>query len=147
MMWGRAQTLLSRFHAWRYGRAVRRALALQLRGEARSDGLDLVRVRNRLEIRWRSRDTHPWDCDVTGERREQLFREQLVADTEAAILRLFDAFPQIDRIDLQVLEPASEEVILSGTVYRSDLSAVQEFVSVRMRLQHLGVRFSRQLTP
>jgi hypothetical protein len=140
-MWQPLEVLLRQFDRWRCRRNVRRALALCLRGEARRDGLVLVRARHWLEVRWRSRNIHPWESEVSLEREAQLFREQLAADTEAAILRLFQALPQIDRIDLQVLEPASDTVILSGTVHRSALSAVQSVMSVRMRLMSLGVSF------
>ena len=108
-MWQPVEAVFRLFDQWRCRRNVRRALALHLRGEARRDGLTLLRVRNRLEIRWRSRDIHPWDSDVPPERRAQLYHEQLVADTEAAIVRLFQRLPQIDRIDLQVLEPTSDQ--------------------------------------
>ena len=140
-MWQPLEVILEQFGQWRCRRNVRRALALHRRGEARRDGLELLRARQRLEVRWRSRDIHPWDAAVSPDRKAQFFREQLAVDTEAAILRLFRALPQIDRIDLQVLEPASDAVLLSGTVYRSALHAVRGLMSVRMRLVHLGVSF------
>jgi hypothetical protein len=146
-MWGLAQIGIERIQTWKYRRAVHRALALNLRGEVRSDGLSLLRVRNHIEIQWRSREIHPWDADLPVEYRARLFHEQLMADTEAAILRLFEAFPQIDRIDLQVLDPASDNVIVSGAVHRSDLDEVGNLISVRMRLQGLGITFSSGLTP
>ncbi len=71
----------------------------------------------------------------------QLFANQLVADTEDAIHRIFIALPQIDWIDLEVLEPQSDNVILTGSVHRSALSRARRFLSVRMRLQHLGITF------
>jgi hypothetical protein len=140
-MWQTIEVVLRRLDEWRCRRNVRRALALHHRGEARPDGLQLLRVRNRLEIRWRARDIHPWDADVTPGHRSELFHEQLIADTEAAILRLFQALPQIDRIDLKVLDPA-DVVVLAGTVHRSALQKVQTVMSVRMRLLQLGVNFS-----
>jgi len=140
-MLGPARAILRRISDWSYRRSVRQALALHSRGEARADGLTLLRVRNRLQIQWRSRDVHPWDRNLAPERRSALFHEQLVADTEAAIMRLFQALPQIDRIDLQVLEPHTENVVLAGGVDRSALMAVKSLPSVRMRLQLLGVNF------
>ncbi len=140
-MWQPLEVFLRQLDRYRYRRNVQHSLALYLRGEAREDGLSLLLVRNRLEIRWRSRDVHPWDAEAPPDERTQLFHEQLVADTEAAILRLFRNLPQVDRIDLEVLEPASENVILTGTVLRSDLSTVRRLTSVRMRLQQLGVVF------
>ena len=140
-MWQPVWLFLRGLGDWGYRRSVRRALALHSRGEARADGLTLLRIRNRLQIQWRSRDVHPWDLGVAPEQRAAMFHEQLVADTEAAILRLFQALPQIDRIDLQVLEPNSESVVLAGTVNRSALISVRSLPSVRMRLQLLGVNF------
>lgn len=136
------ELLLRRVELWRCRRKVRRALALHQRGEARGDGLALVRVRNRLEIRWRSRDVHPWDTNLSAGHRAQIFQHQLAADTEAAIIRLFDALPHIDRIDLQVLEPASENVLLAGAVHRSDLVHSRNLPSVGMRLRQLGLTFT-----
>ena len=141
-MWQPAETVLRKLDQWRYRRNVQRALDLHLRGEVRQDGLKLLRVRNRMEIRWRSREIHPWDAGASAERKAELFHEQLVADTEAAILRLFQALPQIDRVDLQVLEPASDTVVLAGTVHRSALQRVRTVGSVRMRLLQLGLSFS-----
>jgi hypothetical protein len=140
-IWRPFEGALHRVVHWRHERIARRALALHLRGEARPDGLQLIRVRNRLEIRWRSRHIHPWDRDERPERQTELFHDQLIADTEAAILRLFQALPHIDWIDLQVLEPDSDSVVLSGTVHRTALGAVRKLLSVRMRLRQLGVEF------
>ena len=141
-MWQAVESVLRQLDQWRYRRNVLRALALHRRGEVRADGLTLLRVRNRLEILWRSREIHPWDVNVAGEQRAELFHEQLIADTEAAIFRLFHALPQIERIDLQVLDPTSDNVILTGTVHRSALDSVQALLSARMRLHRLGVEFS-----
>jgi hypothetical protein len=95
-----------------------------------------------LEIRWRARDIHPWDAGVSAERKAELYHEQLIAVTEAAIFRLFEAMPQIDQIDLQVVEPSSDAVVLAGSVHRSALHAARTIVSVRMRLIQLGVNRS-----
>ena len=141
-MWRAVEVVLRPIEQLRCRRNVRRALALHDRGEARSDGLTLVRVRNRLEIRWRSRDVHPWDAGVAPEGKAQLFQEQLAADTETAIFRLFDFLPQIDRIDLQVLEPATDNIVLAGTVHRSALADSRKLRSVGMRLRQLGVSFA-----
>jgi len=136
-MWRRIAAALRSFQRSRYRASVERALALQ--GEGRPDGLTLVRVRNRLEVRWRSRDIHPWDNPLSDDGKAQLFQEQLARDTEAAILRLFQSLPAIDRIDLQVLDPATDTVILGGEVHRSALNGIRSVTSVRMRLHQLGV--------
>ena len=65
-----------------------------------------------------------------------------MADTEAAVLRLFEKLPQIDVIELSVLEPSSDALIASGTVHRSALNATQPpLLSVGMRLRELGITY------
>jgi hypothetical protein len=145
-MWQVIEPIFRQFETWRYRRNVRRALALHSRGEVRPDGLVPVKIRNRLEIRWRARDIHPWDAGVPEEQRAELLHEQLVSDTEAAIVRLFEALPQIDRIDLQVLAPEGDTVLLAGAVHRSALETVRSLRSVRMRLRQLGVDFCQRTT-
>jgi hypothetical protein len=126
-----------------YRQRVTGALALHRRGEARKDGLTLDEVCNRLEIRWRARDIHPWDRDLPTYEREILFAEQTLVDTEAAIVRLFERLPHVDVIEISVLEPMSETVIADGTVYRSDLRAPNRpyLLSVGMRLRALGMQY------
>jgi hypothetical protein len=124
-----------------YRRRIERALALHLRGEVRRDGLELVRWCNRLEVQWRARDIHPWDSDLPVDRRANLFVEQSMEDTEAAIFRLFEAFPQVDVIDIRVLGPTAESLMIAGTVCRADLDISHSMPSVRMRLRRLGVSY------
>ncbi len=136
------QTFLNRLDLWRYHRGIKRAVALHLRGEVRRDGLTLDNVSSRLEIRWRARDIHPWDRNLPKGEREVLFAEQVLDDTEAAVVRLFERLPQIDVIDLSVAEPASETLIAVGTVHRSDMNAPRRRLSsVRMRLGEVGIRY------
>jgi len=136
-MWQTIGVLFRKLERWRHRHNVDRSLALHLRGEARSDGLSLIRVRDRLEVRWRARDIHPWDAEASN--KAQLFGEQLLTDTEAVILRLFKALPQVDLIDLKIFEPTSDTVIMAGVVHRSELDAVRSLMSIRMRLQQMGV--------
>ena len=112
---------LQKLKIWNHRRSIHRALALHLRGEVRSDGLALIKAHNRLEIQWRARDIHPWDRDLSTGRDPLMFFEQSLADTEAAVSRLFEALPETDVIDLAVMAPASETVIIAGTVHRSKL--------------------------
>ena len=125
----------------RHRRAVEKALALNRRGEIRSDGLRLVKMHNRLEIEWRARNVHPWDRDLPPKQRLPMFIEQSLADTEAAVSRLFDTFPQVDVIELRVLEPASETAIMEGTVYRSAINKDRRLLSVKMRVLELGINY------
>jgi hypothetical protein len=126
----------------RHRRRVERALALHLRGEVRRDGLELVRWCNRLEVQWRARDIHPWDRDLPVDRKANLFVEQSMEDTETAIFRLFEAFPQVDVIDIRVLGPTAESLMIAGTVCRADLDSSHSTPSVRMRLRRLGVSYN-----
>jgi hypothetical protein len=98
-------------------------------------------MRNRLEIEWRARNVHPWDRDLPPRQRLPMFIEQALADTEAAVSRLFDTFPQVDVIELRVLEPASETAIMEGTVYRSALNKDRRLLSVKMRVLELGINY------
>jgi hypothetical protein len=104
-----------------YRRGIQRALALHLRGEARRDGLKLKKLSNRLEIEW-------WVV------------RQSLADTEAAITRLFQNLPQVNAIALTVLDHNSESVIMAGRVYRSEPEPGAE-LSVGMRLWKRGVKY------
>jgi hypothetical protein len=67
--------------------------------------------------------------------------EQSLDDTEAAICHLFLALPHVDVIDLKVLEPSSENVMIEGTVNRSDVNRNRTSLSVKMRLMQLGVNY------
>ena len=128
---------------WRFRRSVEDALALHRRGEVRRDGLKLDGLFSHLKIRWHARDIHPWDRHLQGSGRQAAFAEQALADTEAAILRLFERLPHVDVIELSVLEPGSETLIAAGTVHRTDLSARRaHLLSVGMRLRDIGVQYN-----
>lgn len=104
---------------------VMRALALNRRGEARRDTLSLSRFNNRLEIEWRAREVHPWDRDLPPARIAQLFAEQCLDDTHAALERLFSALPEIDIIEFKVMHPVSGMLIMAGDVTRLEIRAVK----------------------
>jgi len=118
------------------------ALALYRRGEARNDGLTLDHVCSRLEITWLARNIHPWDRDCPRAESETLFAEQALADTEAAVWRIFESLPHIDVIELSVLEPTSGALIATGAVHRSASNAARSpLLSVGMRLRELGITY------
>jgi len=123
-------------------RSIARSLALYRRGEVRRDGLELVSFVNTLKICWRAREVHPWDRHLSQEQRMHTFNEQFVSDTEAAVVRLFDAMPQVDTIELCVFDPLSEKPLVEGTVSRSTLQNVLSLnlQSARMRLLQLGLQ-------
>jgi hypothetical protein len=116
------------------------ALALH-RGGVRSDGLPLRFCCNRLEIEWLARDIHPWYQNSLGVvERAKLFAEQCLADADAAVDRLLTALPEVDVIELRVLDPDSSDLILTGSVRRCDVSK-SGFPSPGMKLKELGCRY------
>jgi hypothetical protein len=126
----------------RYRHDIERALALYLRGEVRNDGLEPINLTTQLQIEWRARDVHPWDRGLLSPaQKAATFVEQSLADTEAAICRLFEALPQVDAIALRVLDRTSETVIISGTVSRLAAAARDESLSIGMRLMYLGLTY------
>lgn len=132
--------LTKKLNTLRYRRGIERALALHLRDEVRSDGLKLKKLTNRLEIEWCARDIHPWDRHDPPDERASLFVRQSLADTEAAVTRLFQELPQVDTIALTVVEPHSETVILAGTVDRC-VGEPDAGLSVGMRLWQRGIKY------
>jgi hypothetical protein len=141
-MWRLLQSLIRKPALWHYHGRIKRALALHLRGEVRRDGLTVDNVFSHLEIRWRARDIHPWDRHLAKYQREVMFADQALADTEAAVVRLFERLPEVDVIELSVLEPKSEALIAAGTVHRSDVYAARpRLMSVGMRLREVGVTY------
>jgi hypothetical protein len=121
---------------------IQRALALNRRGEARKDGLPLVEVSMRLEVKWRARGLHPWDYDLSNDRAAPKFVEQALFDTEAALERLFAFNPEIGCIDFAVLErkPDSHSAIIAGVVQRKEFSE-RKSPAVGMRLRSIGVNY------
>src|SRR5262245_55948951 len=141
-MWRSLQSSLNRLRRRIYRRRIQQVMALRRRSAMRPDGLKLEHACSRLEVCWRTRDVHPWDSGLPQEDRSRLFVEQTFADTEAALIGLFEALPQIDVIDLQVHDLPSNALLLSGTVHRSAVAANQpQLRSTRMRLYALGVDY------
>src|ERR1700733_6911009 len=139
-MWPIVETVLHRVEKTIHRHNIEWALALHRRGEVRPDGLNAIRISNHLEIEWTARNVHPWDrgqCWDSG----FAFVDQTLADTDAALARLFEALPQIDAIMRRIFDPVSGAAIIAGTVYRSAISDVHRNVSVRMRLNRWGLKF------
>lgn len=134
--------LLWEIDGFRFRRSIRHALALNLRNEVRPDGLVLSKAFSRLDIEWHARDIHPWDRDrnISPENRAIMFVQQCLSDTESAILRLFERLPQVESIEVRVLEPKSNIPIITGTVARSSLET-NKSLSVGMRLMLSGMTF------
>jgi hypothetical protein len=140
-MWRVLQASLRRLQGRRDLRRIESVLKRIGRGEVRQDGLRLDKVCNRLEIQWRARDVHSWDRDLPFERRGLTFVEQTLADTEAVITGLFEALPQVDVIDLAVMEPTSGGTMMAGTVSRYVPTGNRRLLSIKMRLSELGVQY------
>ena len=136
------EKLSRKLEGYRYRRNIVRALALHRRGEIRRDGLVPSSVTTRLEMEWRARDIHPWDRRILSPaERAAAFVQQSLADTEAAVYRLFAALPQVDVIALRVFDPTSGNLIISGSVSRADTLARNEGISIGMRLRYLGLTY------
>jgi hypothetical protein len=136
------KTLLRKLDGRRYEHGIERALALYLRGEVRNDGLEPINLTTQLRIEWRARDIHPWDRGLLSPaQKAAAFVEQSLADTEAAICRLFEALPQVNAIALRVLDRTSDTVIIFGTVSRLAAVTRDESLSIGMRLMYLGLTY------
>ena len=133
--------MLRRLRGRRDLRRIESVLQRIGRGEVRREGLRLDKVCSRLTIQWRARTVHPWDRNLPVERSAVAFVDQTLADTEAVILGLFDAMPQVDVIDIIVLEPRSDRTMMAGTVSRSVVARPRGLLSVKMRLYELGVQY------
>jgi hypothetical protein len=122
----------------RLRRKVLGALEVNRRAGVRNDGLSLKRMRNRLEVEWQAREIHPWDQGLPPERAAQRFVQQCLEDVDAAISRLFATLPDTDEIVLRVLDPASGDPIVAGTVARADAAGARAG-SIGMKLKSLGL--------
>jgi hypothetical protein len=137
----RGRQLLGRVAQTLFRRAVLMALALSPRGFVSNDRLRLCTLSARLRLEWQTRDVHPWDDDLPGDRQATRFCEQTLLDTETALVQCFEMLPQIEAIDLRVLEPREpNRLLLAGTVERGDVMTALALSSPAMRLRMLGVQ-------
>jgi hypothetical protein len=141
-MWAILSGWLPKLQIRLYRQSIDGALALHRRNEVRSDGLIVESLRNRLEICWHARDLHPWDSGLSLEQQESAFNQQAMEDTEAAVHRILERRPEVEEMEIKVLDPHSSALLASGTVRRSALDARGfRSPSVRMRLGELGIRY------
>lgn len=122
--------------------SINQVLAMN-RYEVRLDGLSLLQTSFRLAITWRARGIHPWDGDLAADRKAVRIVEQTFSDTLVALERLFMALPEVDVIDLRVLDADARKhgVLLSGLISRRDFEACR-LTSPAMRLRLLGLNFN-----
>jgi hypothetical protein len=109
------------------------------------DGSNFLRVEDvslALRISWRARRLHAWDCDLPPERASRRFARQILADTEAALERLFETSPDVDLIEMTVHEPDPEGagVLMVGSVSRKEFESCHP-LSTAMRLRLVGVNY------
>jgi hypothetical protein len=124
-----------------FARRVSKALAVQPRGAVRNDAvLQLADISLRLHVEWFAREIHPWDQDLPEGRRAELFALQSLEDVDAAIPRLFEQLPEIDVLEVAVLERASKTRIMAGTIHRHDLLS-RYGSSAGMRLKTIGINY------
>jgi hypothetical protein len=123
-------------------RRVHRALALPPRGGVAKDILLLKQLFVHLQVEWFARDVHPWDRDLSKDRQAELFIQQCLEDVDAAIPRLFNELPEIDVVEIGVLDRESNAKIITGVVNRENSRASAD-LSLAMRLNALGVNYRR----
>ncbi|MGA2408963.1 MAG: hypothetical protein ABSG46_01060 [Candidatus Binataceae bacterium] len=142
MPWGLIKRLLKARESRRMRDAVTKALALHLRGEARTDDLTLMDMSVRMQLQWRARDIHPWDRDLPPARAAKKLAKQCLSDAEAALERLFAACPDVDVIELSVIEPDPDgnRRVMFGTVRRDEFVQWHP-LSTDMRLRLVGVHY------
>src|SRR5271163_1017765 len=122
--------------------SVTKALALHSRGEARMDDPILMDLTVKMQMRWRARELHPWDRDLSPARAARKLAQQTLSDTEAALERLFEACPDVDVIELSVIEPNPDgnRRVIFGTVRRDEFAQWHP-LSTDMRLRLVGLHY------
>jgi hypothetical protein len=123
-------------------RRVIRALAPTPRGAVPNDVLAINSLAVGLHVEWFARDVHPWDRDLSEKRKAELFTQQCLEDVDTAIPRLFEQLPEMDVLEIGVLERVSKSKIIAGVVRRCDLDA-QVGSSLGMRLKTIGINYRR----
>lgn len=127
---------------------VNRSLSLRPRGGVVNDRLVLHKLSGQLQLEWHARAIHPWDRDLPTYRQVEAYFEQAVADTDLAIRRTFQRLPEIDVIEIRVLDTQDPtKIILAGVVTREDALAADLSYSPKMRLLMMGVQYAKMTGP
>jgi hypothetical protein len=127
---------------------VNRSLALRPRGGVVKDRLVLQKLSGQLQLEWHARAVHPWDRDLPPCRQVEAYFEQAVADTDLAIRRIFQRLPEIDVIEIRVLDAQDPtRIILAGVVTREDALAADLLYSPKMRLKMMGIQYAKIMGP
>jgi len=96
----------------------------------------------RLRVQLVARRIHPWDRDRPASERSELFVQQCLEDVSDAIPRLFRSMPELEELEVTVLDPRGRRAIISGIVNRNDALA-SNGVSAGMKLRSMGLLFGR----
>jgi hypothetical protein len=71
-----------------------------------------------------------------------LFVQQCLEDVSTAIPNLFRSMPEIDEMEVTVMDPKSKRLVITGIVNRCDALAPNSF-SAGMKLRALGLEYKR----
>jgi hypothetical protein len=124
------------------GQMVSRALSLRPRGAIGNDGLVVRNLSARLRVQLLARPIHPWDRDRPAIERSEMFVQQCLEDVSTAIPKLFRSMPEIDEMEVTVLDPRSKNAIIAGVVNRND-ALTSNCLSVGMKLKAMGLVYRR----
>ncbi len=139
-MWKFLRRLRSNWRIRRLHTSIQSALALNRHGEFRPDGLCPINPSLRLQLKWHARGIHPWDSNLPPDKAIPRFVEQTLLDADSGIRRVFEILPEIDAVDLRVLETNSDKTLMAGTIDRAKFEAYRA-ASVGMRLRMAGVNY------
>src|SRR5260221_14703491 len=127
---------------------VNRSIALWPRGGVVNDRLVLHKLSGQLQLEWHARAVHLWDRDLPTYRQVEAYFEQAVADTDFAIRRIFQRLPEIDVIEIRVLDTQDPtKIMLAGVVTREDALAPDQSYSPKMRLKMMGIQYAKIMGP
>ena len=124
------------------GQIVGRALSLSPRGGIGNDGLVVRNLSARLRVQLLARPIHPWDRHRPANERNEMFVQQCLEDVSIAIPNLFRSMPEIDELEITVLDPRDSGAIIAGAVTRSDALASNS-LPAGMKLKAMGLSYGR----
>jgi hypothetical protein len=125
------------------GQIIGRALSLSPRGGVGNDGLVVQSLSALLRVQLLARPVHPWDRDLPAEERSESFVQQCLEDVGTAIPKLFRSMPEIEEMEITVLDPKNKKAIIAGIVKRSDALTSIHFSSPGMKLRAMGLSYGR----
>jgi hypothetical protein len=124
------------------GQIVGSALSLKRRGGIGRDGLVVRSLSARLRVQLLARSIHPWDRDRPADERGELFVQQCLEDVSIAIPQLFRSMPEIQEMEITILDPKGKSAIMAGVVNRGDALAAKG-ISAGMMLRDMGMIYGR----